>query len=232
MLRETLLIRRQSRADNMMHARKAKLTHFAHRLARRPSFCRHPIRRDHHARPIVPQSAVHKYPFVRIFLKQLQESCEDLVTRHGTVPRNRDILHSAAAHLFPFAAAPVATRVHDNVDPQFRQRPEPFMVWLPSAKKGRCYFTEIANAPDFPRVTERACGMRMRCETVAFVLRPFAGTHRDHQQYRDGECLQAGHGENRREQSHLNPMPKTELCGSKQKARSPGPECGIELAPA
>src|ERR1700674_1071657 len=94
MLREFLLIRRQSGTDEVMSAVEAELTHFDHRLVCGPPFCPHPIGGDHHPGPIVTQPAVHKYFLVWIIPHQFQEPCEGFVLRERTVPWNRNILHS------------------------------------------------------------------------------------------------------------------------------------------
>src|SRR5713101_650434 len=186
MPRETLLIRRQARADDVVSPIEAKLTHFEHRLIRAPAFG-HTIGGHHHPRPVVAQPAMHKYPLVWILLEYSQESHEEIVLRERTVPRNCNVPHSEAAHLFTLAVGPVAPCVHHNLDSHFRQRLESLMVWLPAAKKPWRHFTEIANALDFPLLPERAYRMQLRCGAAAFVLRLFAATHRDNQQQHEGE---------------------------------------------
>ena len=158
--------------------------HFLHRFVWGPSLCGHTIGGDHHPGPIFPQPAVHKYFLVWIFLEHLQESYEDIVVRVRTMPWNRNILHSESADLFPLAVSSVATSVHDNVDAHFRQRFEPFMGWLRSAKKSGRYFAEISYALDFPLLAERTYGLR--CGAGALWLRLLAGTQRDRQQQGDG----------------------------------------------
>src|SRR6266852_532726 len=83
MFRETLLIRRQSRADDVVSPIEAKLTHFEHRLIRAPTLFRHPIRGDHHPGPVVAQPAMHKYLLAWIFLEYSQESHEEIVLWNG-----------------------------------------------------------------------------------------------------------------------------------------------------
>src|SRR6266536_2107675 len=189
MLRKTLLIRGQPRTDPMMNGREAKLLHLVHCFVRRPALRRHAIGRNHHAGAVIAETAMHEHSLFRIFLQQLQESYVNIVVRERTMPRDGDILHPQAAHLFSLAVRPVATGVHDNVDPHFRQRFEPFMGWLRTAKKGRRNFAEIAYALDFPLLADCAC--RMRSGAPSFLLRFFPGAHRDRQQQRDVEHAKA-----------------------------------------
>src|SRR5260221_4478171 len=192
MLREIVLVRRQSGADEMMSAVEAELTHFDHGLVRGPAFCRHAIGGDHHPGPIVTQPAGHKYFLVWIFLEYSQESREGFVLRKRTVPWNCDILHSVAAHLFPLAVGPIATGIDDNVDSHLCQGWVSSLVWLRPAEEPRCYFSEIANAIDSPLLTGLASAvkMRIRCGATGLAGPLFATTHRDRQQKSEGEPCQ------------------------------------------
>src|SRR5260370_22190814 len=203
MLREILLVRRQSGTEEVMSAVEAEFTHFDHSLVCGPPFCPHPIGGDHHPGPIVPQPAVHKYFLVWIIPHQSQESCEEFVLRERTVPRNGNILHSVAAHLFPLALGPVATRIDDNVNPHLRQRLVTSLIWLRPTKEPRCYFTEIANAIDSPLLAGLACAVKMRMRYGAcWLVGPlFATTYHDRHQQRDGERLETAKPENHRESS-------------------------------
>jgi len=94
------------------------------------------------------------------------------------------------------------------------------MVWLPAAKKPWCYFTEIANALDFPFLPENARRMQLRRGAAAFVLRIFAATHRDSQQQRDGERSRAAKHFGHREILDANAQAKGEA--SPVKSKRPG----------
>ena len=118
-----------------MNAPESKLVHLLQCLLRGPALERHAISRDHHARPVIAQPAMHKDLFPGIVVHYFQEPHKRFILRKWTVPPDGHIFHTQLVHHFAFGVVLAAACVHNNINAHPRQSVQPLTAGLPAAIK-------------------------------------------------------------------------------------------------
>ena len=78
------------------------------------------------------------------------------------MPRNRNVLHPEAFHVFSFAVGPLAARIDHDVYSHFCEVLETFLGWLGSTEKFWSDLAEVWDAFDLVFLSEHASGARGR----------------------------------------------------------------------
>lgn len=141
-------------ANHVMLEGVAERLHFLSRLLGRPSLAAHAIRRDHHARTVCAEAAMHEDFFAGIVADQCEELRDGCVARIVATPRDRDVLHAELRDFVALLAAIVA-QVHHDADAQLLKLFEAFFRRLRAAKKFGGDFAEVPHAGDILFLRER-----------------------------------------------------------------------------